>query len=74
MIPIRWIPVRAQAALFGLVVRQADNDEALEQIKPLLERREKANEKPDDDLNLKDLPTYFSDGTLDLTEEGSQYY
>ena len=56
------------------MARQADNNEALEQIKPLLETREDANEKPDDDLNLKDLPTYFSDRTLDLAKEGDQYY
>ena len=58
--------MRARAAPFGLVARQADNNEVLEQIKPLPERREKANEELDDDLNARDFPTYFSDGTLDF--------
>jgi E3 ubiquitin-protein ligase MARCH6 len=42
---------------------------ALERPEPIPERREGADNEPEDDFDPKDFPTYFSDGTLDLIEE-----
>ena len=59
--------------LFGLAANQGDGDSVLDLPKPVPETREKADkdveEKLEDDFDPSDFPTYFTDGTLDTTEE-----
>ena len=55
--------------IFNRAARHANTNGALERPEPIPERREVVDKGPDDDFDLKDFPTYFSDGTLDLIEE-----